>query len=174
MPRDPVIAPSTRAERTDRDALGRWRPGGPTANPKGRPPGFQALIRARLGRNGEKLVDFLCAVLDGTAEVDALATVRDGAETRAEIVRCGPTMRERLEAAKMLRDSGFGRPALAVEVSGPDGGPIPTARAVDVDRYDDAQLAQLEALLERGAPQLPAAGEVVEGEVLDEEAEGDE
>lgn len=135
---------------------GPWKPG-ESGNPGGRPKGFGDAIRARFGRNGEALIAFLAQVLDGTAYGDDLVTFRDADGPVSEVVKVGPTIREKLEAVKILRDSGYGKPVTAIELSGPGGGPVAVATRVDVEALSDGELEILEALAEKATPKLPAA-----------------
>ena len=111
----------------------RWKPG-QSGNPRGKPKGFQSQMRAVFGENGEALAEFLRAVLAGEKTAQAFATSRDGPVP----VVVGPSIAEMLEAWKLAAGYAFGRPALAVELSGPEKGPIEIG-AFDLSRLTDAE-----------------------------------
>src|SRR5262245_3983978 len=90
--------------RSARKVPGCLFPKGQSGNPGGRPKGYSLYIRQQT-RDGKELVDYALAVLRGEH---------------------GDDVKLRLDAATWLADRGFGRPIQTTEVSGPDGGPIPT------------------------------------------------
>jgi hypothetical protein len=59
-------------------------------------------------------------------------------------------------AARELLDRGHGKAVQSVELSGPDGTPIPISRLAE---YSDEQLEQLDELLSGGAPASPRDGD---------------
>lgn len=84
-----------------------WKPG-QSGNPGGRPKGFGAYIREKT-EDGKEIVDFFLKVFRGE-----------------DIDRRRPKLKDRVDAGSWLTDRGYGRPAQAVELSGPDGEPIKT------------------------------------------------
>ena len=79
---------------------------GQSGNPGGRPKGFAARIKLRCGDDYERIVDGLCLIAFGTPQ-----------ERRTFFgERVIVTTRDRLAALVELRDSGPGRPAVAIDV----------------------------------------------------------
>jgi hypothetical protein len=87
---------------------------GNRANPGGHPKVLREL-RERIRERGLDLVEKLFAI--------AWAEPRIEKRGRRNVV-VGPTHLERIQAIKLLMAYGYGRPTLAVEVSGPGGGPV--------------------------------------------------
>lgn len=156
----------------------------PPPNPGGRPrtAGFRRVIKALVGPEGEEIIATAVAIMrgapitlrmpDGTfREVDCEGEVpsKDGPIT------CGPSAHDRLEAAKFLADRLMGKATQSVELSGPEGGPIPVAavanEAAQLANLTDEELLQVEqarAVLDAAAPpQLPAHEDVLEGELVE-------
>jgi hypothetical protein len=75
---------------------------GQSGNPSGRPRGLGRYIRARTD-DGERLADFVLGIFEDTKQ----------------------DIKLRLEAASWLADRGIGKPVATLEMSGPDGTPIP-------------------------------------------------
>ena len=83
---------------------GGFKPG-VSGNPGGRPAGIRALVQARVGANGEQLVDFWMLVAFGE---DADIKRQFGART---VVR----LQERMQAVEELANRGFGKPTQPID-----------------------------------------------------------
>ena len=103
---------------------------GQSGNPGGRPKGFASYIREKT-EDGKEVVDFFLKVFRGE-----------------EIERRKPKMKDRVDAGTWLADRGFGRPAQAVELSGPDGEPI-KADLSNLSTEDLIVLRELASKLQR-------------------------
>ena len=92
---------------------------GESGNPNGRPKkGFSlAEIVREKTNDGADVVDFLIKVVNGRVRKAKLA--------------------DRIHAAEVLLDRGFGKPLQSVELSGPDGGPIQLITIADLGRQSD-------------------------------------
>lgn len=77
---------------------------GVSGNPAGRPLSPVAQIIAK-SNNGERMVALLLSIVDGKGKPK-------------------PRWSDRIEAARLLLDRGWGRPLQTTEVTGPGGGPI--------------------------------------------------
>lgn len=111
---------------------------GVSGNPSGRPQnkGLAAMIREKTE--------------DGAAVVRVLVDVLEGREPRAKVA-------DRIEAARLLMDRAWGRPLQAMELSGPDGGPIQSLNVMaNVDTDTLHRLVELrDQVLALQAQQLP-------------------
>jgi hypothetical protein len=125
-------------------------PKGKSQNPGGRPPGLRAAVRSAT-KDGVEIVDFLLSVLRGQLP----ATASCEAST--------PVIEERLEAARMLLDRGWGKPQVSVDLSVEkvEVGPLD---GVNLDLLDKGQREILDDLLLKATF---GSGETVNGEVLD-------
>lgn len=127
----------TRAEPV-RGERGRFAPGGPSANPHGRPKrGMSLAERVRHRADPDELVDFLIGVVrNEKAKLEA-----------------------RLEAARQLFDRGWGKPLASHEISvavpGPAAGRDLSALPVDERRDLLAKLRGLPALGDGAPAALP-------------------
>ena len=99
---------------------------GQSGNPGGRAKGLGALIRKRVGLNGEKLVDFWVLVAYGKEEQIRKKLGLD----KSTPIR----MKDRTECQQQLADRGFGKPVQATEISGADGAPV--AFTIKLDTHD--------------------------------------
>lgn len=147
----------------NRTPSGRFAPGR-SGNPGGRRKGLTREVRDRFGENGERLVEILAEIVEGTATGCVLG--RSMGEPVP--VQVEASVRERLDAAELLLAYGFGKPTQSLELAGPGGGPIPVEHraALVLDDLRDADLQQLEQLLTRALP--PAQlDDVIEGDLLE-------
>ena len=103
---------------------GRGRPfqPGQSGNPGGKPKGFAALVRDRVGESGEKIVD-AAAVLAWGTPTQVRAFFGEHVRRDAKV---------RMQAIEFLADRGFGKAPQEVSISGKDGGPV---RVVFGGRY---------------------------------------
>lgn len=119
---------------------------GQSGNPGGRPRMLKEL-KDRIQLRGLDLVDVLFGIVDGLPLAKGRGVV-------------GPSHRERILATKELMAYGYGRPVLAVEVSGPGGGPL---EGRDISLMTSAErrqrLKQLTDKAAAGAVGAAAAGE---------------
>lgn len=90
-----------------------WKPG-ESGNPGGRPKGFSAFVRAKVGDSGEKLVEAALLIASGKP--------KERQAFFGENVRV--TARERMLAVEYLTDRGWGKAPQTVELTGVDGEPI--------------------------------------------------
>lgn len=101
----------------------------------------------------------------GRAIVDFLMQVQSG-------IIDGCSIRDRIEASKVLLDRGYGKAPLQIEVTGQV---VHAVTSVDVGKLSDDDLGNLRRMLRRAvvAPELPApVAQVIEDAVLvDEEGE---
>ena len=110
---------------------GRFQPGN-SANPNGRPrllPELKEHIRVR----GQELVDRLFELVEAEPQL-----VRRGRRT----VTVGPSHRERILAIRTLLAYGYGKPVLAVEISGTSDSPFMGVARAAIDEV----IAQAEAV----------------------------
>jgi hypothetical protein len=103
---------------------------GQSGNPGGRPKGIAHLAREMVGDDGEKLVRFWAAVMDG----DPLPNGRV------------PTVSESLAASKLLAERGWGKPAEFVPIEESD--PL-QLREDEVDRVVAVFDAKMDELARR-------------------------
>lgn len=125
-------------------------PEGVSGNPGGRPKMLKEL-KERIQEGGSELVEKLFSIALDPPKVSRI--------NRRTIVD-GPNYRERVMAIEKLLAYGYGRPVLAVEVSGPGGGPLETR---DIDKLTSTERAKrlVELLVKAGARALalpPAEG----------------
>lgn len=92
----------------------------------GRPRNPRAVdvLRERIEQDIDKVIVPLWEALEATSGV----VVGNGPSARLEIE---PDYRTRIAAARELLDRGYGRPRQAVEMSGPEGGPVEVVLPVD-------------------------------------------
>ncbi len=121
MADDPQIRPVAESTRFQK---------GRSGNPGGRPKGLSEAVRARAGKDGKKLVDGLYAL--------ALGTPQDRLTVFGEPVTVDT--RDRHAALKELLDRGFGKPAQALEHSGPQGAALSFTISVDDSRERDSDV----------------------------------
>lgn len=115
---------------------------GVSGNPKGRPK-TRWELKERIQRRGDDLVDALFDIMD---ELPKRYEHEDG--ENFHIV--GPSHRDRIAAISLLKAYGYGKPTEHVELSGPEGGPIPIKAS--------------DELLERAQNILQAEAEKPQGE----------
>ena len=100
---------------------------GQSGNPGGRPKGLARRVRELVGEDGEAIVQFL------------VETMHDSSARR----------RDRLEAARLLADRGWGRPAQALEIELELANQQP---ALDVRRLSSEDRETMISILERYVP----------------------
>ena len=61
-------------------------------------------------------IDFVGRVMDGTETEDVTVTIGSGKDARNEVVQVRPKLRDRLYAAQLLMDRGYGKPDQALQV----------------------------------------------------------
>ena len=107
---------------------GRPFPKGVSGNPGGRPKGLAEAVKAKVGKDGKKLVEALYAIALGTPK-----QIEDAFGRPLDV-----QVKDRREAVKELLDRGFGRPMQALELTGADGAPmaVTTIARVIVDGSD--------------------------------------
>lgn len=116
---------------------------GQSGNPSGRSPGLVKLVK-RQTKNGRELIDFYLRVLRGEPlEITRVIPRSDDQPPVTLTWRQSPDVRSRLEAARELRDTGWGKPAQAVEIK-EDGAPRRVATLVFLDGGDSDPLAEPE------------------------------
>lgn len=94
----------------------RWQRG-QSGNPGGRLPGLARRVK-RQTKNGKEVVDFYVRVLRGEpVEVTRVIRVADDKPPLTITWHQTPDLSDRLEAAKQLRDTGWGKPKESVEVT---------------------------------------------------------
>lgn len=131
-------------ERGQKDLPGRRYEPGQSGNPGGRPVALKEL-KDRIQRRGEDLIDHLLSIADGDNKLASGWPVAH------------PSHRERILAIKELMAYGYGRPVLAVEVSGPGGKPLETR---DITEMNSAERARrLTELLVKAGAKVAAARE---------------
>jgi Family of unknown function (DUF5681) len=106
----------------------RFQPG-VSGNPAGRPKGLARKTRELLGDDGESLVRFWASVMDGGPLPDGTV----------------PSVRERLEASKLLADRGWGKAPQFVLVEDED----PLESEIDVARIAAEFHRDLDEIAER-------------------------
>lgn len=80
---------------------------------------------ALVGGEGEEHgVTFVARVMRGTETEDVTVTIGSGKDARTEVVPVRPKLRDRLYAAELLMDRGYGKPDQALQVE--DDRPRPT------------------------------------------------
>lgn len=124
-----------------RDDAGRLVPGNPSLNPGGRPRGLERIARDVVEKNGgfEALMQFLADVAIG--KLAAAAQIKD-----------------RLKAADMLCERGYGKPKAIVEIV-----EDAAAQDEDVSEYSLDQLMQLREIL-RSPKRVPV---IVDAEIIE-------
>ena len=119
---------------------------GQSGNPGGRPKEvkeLQALARESCG----PAIEYAKALVAKGLKAIEVAKNPELAESGEEFEAAqGFDHRVGMTAAAFIRDTGMGKPAQAVEVSGKDGGPIQTSSKAALSRLTDEQLAQIEAI----------------------------
>lgn len=100
---------------------------GQSGNPGGRKPSLVEAVRKKVGADGSKLVDLLALLAWGTSKQRETFFGE----------KVSVSAKDRLQAADMLAERGFGKAAQPIELSGEDGAPI---RVMFGGRYrkDDA------------------------------------
>lgn len=123
-----------------------WKPG-VSGNPGGGPKGLARLIRERTGMQGERLYELIRQIMEGDVAftpaqkraVERLVKLEGQKSPRAAelcllIEKLNmPSLKERLDAAKVLLEHGHGKPKEFVELTGAEGGPVELA-AMDISR----------------------------------------
>jgi hypothetical protein len=99
-----------------------WQKGCPSPHPGGRPKKREELV-AKIQERGLELVEKLFEIVDDCP----VRVPRKGEDGKVEFHIVGPSHRDRIEAAKLLVAYGYGKPLQTVEVSGPEGGPVPVS-----------------------------------------------
>lgn len=127
-------------------ATGHLLKGNASLNPGGRPSGYRALLRELLGDHGRKAIETIVEIMDGTATAFRPST-RFGA-LPGELEEVPPTIRERLEAARILHEGANGKPMASLEISGPQGGPI---AVLDYSKASDNDLTTIDGVFSRVA-----------------------
>ena len=141
---------------------GRRKQGGPgrpfkpgaSGNPAGRPPrpieqrAIEANVRKLARQNGIEVAEKLVALMRGTVVVD----VGDPENPKRIVIPVAPPTQ--LAATVAILDRGYGRPGLAVELTGADRGPV-QHQEVDALAMIQSRLAAIrERLREQGHPLL--------------------
>lgn len=138
------------ALKPQRDERGRLLPGGPSANPKGRPRSGLALAEAIRRRiDPEEWVDELWSIARGVPRRPELRTA-DGSGSTVTYEPVAVKIRDRVAALSLLASYGFIKPPQQVEVSQPGGA------QVDFSRLSAAEFAVLDRLIERAATDEPS------------------
>lgn len=124
-PPQPELTADSGAPESLRNADGTWKKGGPSPCPGGR-----ALAATRFARtikemdaegDGKELVRFAWSVMRGDVKVPTEVPTKEGIVSLMVL----PTVRERLEALKWLRENGWGKSLPASEMVDPDEIPEP-------------------------------------------------
>lgn len=108
----------------------------PRINRGGRPKGLVAFIRENT-RDGEELAERMLALLRGEVLVPDVKVVD---KALVKVIQHAPH-KDLIKAAEWLRDTTWGRPMQAVELTGKGGGPIETTQ--DLSGYTDDELKTL-------------------------------
>lgn len=99
-----------------------------------RPPRTHGGKREGAGRKPDWLKTKCAGLVDRNKLLEFVARVASGEETQTVVIKSGPQnssteeipcdTKDRLHAVEMLLERGYGKPAQALEMSGPGGGPI--------------------------------------------------
>jgi hypothetical protein len=116
-----------------RGAGGLWKPG-QSPNPGGRAK-KRAELTQRIQERGIDLIEALFALVDDNPEF--VTGERGG-------VPVGPSHRDRIDAIKLLLAYGYGKPTLAVELTGRNGGPI-----LNLSTLSTPELKELRGLVDK-------------------------
>ena len=132
---------------------------GQSGNPGGRPKVLKEL-KDRIQLRGLELVDLLFGIVDGLPVMKGRGVV-------------GPSHRERILAIKELMAYGYGRPVLAVEVSGPGGGPL-ESRDISLMNSAERRQRMRELAQKAGLAVATVADSAAADEEGDDDGEGSE
>lgn len=102
-----------------------FEPGDGRINRNGRPKGIARMMRELAG-DGEELVKAAFDIATGRLKLKRYTMLGEPYEVE-------PNYKERLQAAEFCRDTGWGRPAQTIELSGPDGEAIELKAQVSAD-----------------------------------------
>jgi len=113
----PVPQSTQPSRRVDPPVGTRWKPG-QSGNPGGRSKGLQRRVRELVGEDGDKLATFLLSVLNSRKEKTS----------------------DRLEAAKILLERGWGKAPISIETDSPASFVLVSAFALQAqqDELEDA------------------------------------
>lgn len=143
---------------------------GQSGNPSGRPKAHRDYLRKLLGENGEKAFDMLWDV--ATQKPPTREELRERQRLEAEgedlPVLQVPSIRERMDAARVLLEYLVGKPAQELEVTGKDGGPIEAQ--TDVKHEHPISAEQLGGVLE-ALSRSGAVAELLRARALAQNAE---
>lgn len=146
----------TASPRPGEPGAGRPFQPGTTGNPGGRPKGIASKVRELFDDDdGETIIRFLQGVMAGevvTINVDA----KNGAQTRSY---AKANVKERLEAAKLLMERGWGKPPQFAPIEGDDPLDLSERQAADVASQLDARVDELAEKRERREAEAAEAAE---------------
>lgn len=115
----------------------RFEPGN-NANPGGRPKGIARYVREKAGGNGELLIDLLFTALSGK--------LPDGVDAQGNLKTVDVSVPDRIGAAKILLDRGFGKAPQFAPIE--DGDPLDLTE-LDMEEAAAALDKRLDELAER-------------------------
>lgn len=140
---------------------------GQSGNPGGRPKAHRDYLRTLIGENGEKALDIFWAMASFTppSKQDLQRMREDGEELELRYI---PTVRERMDAARILFEYLVGKPAQELEITGKDGGPIEAQ--TDVKHEHPISAEQLGGVLE-ALSRSGAVAELLRARALAQNAE---
>lgn len=116
-----------------------------------RKPRAMEMLKERLEERADEV---LAPFFDGLSAMKQEGTIQDpdSDDPKARIPKMVPDLYARQQAARELLDRGYGRPTQMTEVSGPNGGPIPTAGISIPENADEGELHSIaDALAKRRA-----------------------
>jgi hypothetical protein len=95
---------------------------GTSGNPGGRPKGLARRVREAVGNDGKQIAEFLLSVMNDPRQ----------------------RTRDRLEAARLLADRGWGKPVVSVDL---DVGLEPRQLVADAQRFEELSTEELDVVI---------------------------
>ena len=121
-------------------------------NRTGRPKSFGRIVR-ELTNDGQELIETALGIMRGELVIKDNKVTKFGVEQVDTVAN----HKVRLDAVQFLAEQGWGKPAVSVELSGPEGGPMQT-EAVTIETSTEHLTGLLSVLAKLGAiPEQTAA-----------------